>query len=123
MTKIRLELEGHPGRFFDDLAAEQCPKLETLEIWFGDQVWSGGDHGKLDPRPLFGDQVLPALRTLRVFDADEVTLAMILDSKLAKRVALVTTPPAGARAARYAHPTNQEATPFLLPRNGEPPTE
>ncbi len=104
----------------DELAAAQCPNLETLEIWFGDQVWSG-DHGALDLTPLFERGVLPSLRTLRVFDADEVTLAMVRDSELAKRVELVTTPPEGARAARYAHPHQVERVRLNLPRGGEPP--
>jgi predicted DNA-binding WGR domain protein len=47
--------------------------------------------------------------------------AMLRDSKLAKRVQLVTTPPDGARAARYAHPQQVQRMPLDLPRGGEPP--
>lgn len=46
--------------------------------------------------------------------------AMLRDSKLAKRVQLVTTPD-GARAARYAHPQQVQRMPLDLPRGGEPP--
>jgi uncharacterized protein (TIGR02996 family) len=105
-----------------DLASATCPRLETLEIWFGDQVWSGED-GALDPTPLFDRRVLPSLKTLRVFDADDVTHEMIRESKLAKRVKLVTAHPEGAHPARYAHPQREDRTPLKLPRNGEPPKQ
>lgn len=103
-----------------ELANARCPKLALLELWFGDQVWSG-DDGALDPSPLFASGVFPSLQTLRVFDADDVTLARVRSSKIAKRVALVTTPPEGALAARYALPQSQDRLPFDLPRGGEPP--
>lgn len=103
-----------------DLVRADLPRLETLELWFGDQVWSGED-GELDPTPLCAKDVLPSVTTVRVFDAHPATLALIQSSSLAKRVTLVTTPPDDALAARYAHPRRMERLPLALPRGGEPP--
>ncbi|MEU6722055.1 STM4015 family protein [Nonomuraea sp. NPDC046802] len=66
---LRVETGGLESALVRSVAASDLPALELLELWFGSENY-GGDTTIADLAPILGGDRLPALRHLRLQNAD-----------------------------------------------------
>ena len=63
LESLTLETGGLPASTVRAIVRGDCPKLENLEVWFGDDNY-GGDSSIADLAPLFAKDVYPSLTRL-----------------------------------------------------------